>query len=461
MDTKYLDNIIIKLSQYEDLEILESPYWDTVFNNLYLTHELLKLKKFVCFEKINPDFFNEDIICMDLLCYDNPDYHYIPKSFLQSRSFWVRLVEQDYTYIKKIPESFLISHKDFGFWLVEKFKQYPILYYFPDSLKSDFDLAYLSVNMNPENFKVLSEELKDSVYIYEIIFKNKKIKSSEYFKIAGKSIRSNYKFAKRSIIENASTFSFTDTSLKNSSAFFLDMLNYSDNILRFANPQIQNNELYVSASIEKNPLSIEYAHNRLKSSVNFLLSIHDNIREYPQFIEFAKLLDKSVFNDFSFVNTYFDNIVQNAAYYLLGESITSDYNTMKPFIFKDINAFNVCSDNLKKDISFLQECYEFHNKKNMLHQFELDSYQSSIFKMLTDNQLNDIQFIQDLYTGFKPIFKSIIFPIIQKRKTALTELLSNEVNIEQGIYHLLEKFELKNKLEHQLHTLHKEKSKKI
>lgn len=461
MDTKYLDNIIVIVSQYEDIELIQSQYWETIFNNLYLTHELLKNKKFQLFEKINPDFFYEDIICLDLLCYDNPPYSYVPDVFLNSSSFWIHLTELDYTYTKKIPESFLQSNKQFCFWLVEKFKQHPVVHYLPTSLQNDFDLGYLAVNMNPENFKALSFELKDNLYIYEIIFKNKKIKSADYFKLAGTNIRANYKFAKRSIIENASTFAFVDSTLKDSSAFFLDMMNYSDHILKYANKNIQNNELYVTASIEKNPLSIEYAHSRLKSSVNFLISIHDNIIKYPHFIEFAKLIDSSVFNNFSFIDKYFDSIVENAAYYLLGRDIVSDYNTMKKFVCCDINAFAVSSENLKKDITFLQECYDFHNQKNILHQFEPDSYQSSIFKMLSDNQLNDIKFIHNLYTGFKPIFKEIVFPIIQKRKTALTNLLSNELNVEQGINHLLEKFDLKNKLEHQFQSLQKEKGKKI
>lgn len=462
MDIKYLDHIISKLSQYEDIELLESPYWDTIFNNLYLTHELLKHKKFISFDKLNPDFFYEDIICLDLLCYDNPEYHYIPDVFLKSTSFFVHLSEIDYTHIKKIPETFLKNHKDFCFWLVEKYAQHPVLHYFPNSLKNDFDLCYLAVHTNPENFKSLSLDLKDNHYIYELIFKNKKIKSAEFFKISGTNIRSNYKFAKHAIIESGSTFVFVDNKLKDDSAFFLDMLNYSDNILKFANKNIQDNELYVTVSLEKNPLNIEYASSRLKSSVPFLLSVYENISQQQHyFLEFAKLIDENVFNDILFVKKYFDSIVEHCAYYLLGKDIVSDYDIMKKFVLSDINAFSVSAENLKKDITFIQDCYEYHNKNNILHQFETDSYQSTIFNMLDDNQLNDIKFIQGLYITFKPIFKDIVFPIIQKRKTSLTKLLSNELDVEQGINHLLEKFDLKNKLENQFYTSQKQKGKKI
>lgn len=41
------------------------------------------------------------------------------------------------------------------------------------------------------------------------------------------------------------------------------MLNYSENILKFANSNIKN-ELCVLASIEKNPLTIEYADSYFK-----------------------------------------------------------------------------------------------------------------------------------------------------------------------------------------------------
>lgn len=72
--------------------------------------------------------------------------------------------------------------------------------------------------------------------------------------------------------------------------------------------------------------------------------------------------------------------------------------------------------------------------------------------MIEESNLNDITFINNLYKEFKPIFKDIIFPIIQKKNTALTQLLSNELNIEIGLSHILGKFELKNKLEQHLNA---------
>lgn len=461
MDIKYLDKIIHLLSQYEDDELISSSYWDNIYNNLYLTHELLKLKKFKLFSEINPLFFKEEIICSDLISYDNPPYHYISPVFLNSQSFWIRLIEFDYSYISKIPENFLKSHNDFCFWLCEKFSDYPVINYLPDSLKNDFDLAYFAVNMNPDNFKSLNSELKNNPYIYEVIFKNKHIKSSDYFKLSGKSIKSNYKFAKRSIVENPSTFTLVDSSLKDDSAFFLEMLNHSENILKFANHNIKNNEFYVIASIEKNPLSLEFANDRFKSSVPFILSIYDEIKNFNNFSDFVKILHIDVFNNIQFVEKYFNLISENSSYYLLGEDIKSNYELMRAFVFKDMNAFSYVSDDLKNDISFIKECYEYHNQNNILHQFEIDSPQSHIFKMLDQKQLNDISFIQELYQSFKPIFKEIIFPIIQRKKTVLTEQLSNEVSIEQGINHLLDKFDLKNKLENQLHHSIKQKNKKI
>lgn len=461
MDIKYFDKIINQLSQFEDDELILSSYWDIIYNNLYLTHELLKLKKFKLFTELNPDFFKEEVICSDLISYDNPPYHYINDKFLNSKSFWIRTIEKDYTYISKIPEKFLELNDDFCFWISEKFSDFPVLCYFPDSLKNNFDLAYFSVNMNPENFKSLNNDFKNNPYIYEIIFKNKKIKSSDYFKLAGKDIKSNYKFAKRSIIENPSTFLIVDNKLKNDSAFFLEILNYSENILKFASNDVKNNDLYVLASIEKNPLSLEFANNRFKSSVPFILSIYDYIKEFNNFSDFVKILDTKVFNNEQFVTQYFDLISQNSSYYLLGNDIKSNREIMKNFVYKDINAFNYVSEGLKNDISFIKNCYEYHNQKHLLHQFEMDSTQSSIFKMLDEKQLNDIFFIHQLYTTFKPIFKEIVFPIIKQRKTVLLEQLSNELSIEQGINHLLEKFDLKNKLENQLHHSIKLKSRKI
>lgn len=464
MDINYLDKISSQLSQYEDSELISSSYWDIIYGNLYLTHELLKLNKFKLFSEINPSFFEEDIISMDLLGYENPPYHYIPQKTLNSDSFWIHALEYNYTYVSKIPENFLANNESLCFWICEKFSDHAILKYFPDKLKNNFDLVYFAVDNNPQNFQYISNDLKNSSYIYEIIYKksSRKCKSSDYFKLAGNNIRSNYKFAKKSIIENPSSFFMVDESLKNDSAFFIEMLNYSENILKFANSNIKKNELCVLASIEKNPLTIEYADSYFKSSIEFILAIHDVVQEHSNFTEFAKLLDSNIFSNNSFVEKYFTLIYTNSCYHLLQPNIRNNKDIMYTFIEKDINAFNFVSNTLKSDIGFIKSCYEFHNQKHLLQQFNEDSPQSNIFKMLEDSQLNDIVFLQNLYQEFKPIFKDIVFPILQKKRTILTDLLSNELNIENGLNHLLDKFELKNKLENHLGTHQgKPKNKKI
>lgn len=454
MDINYLDNISKQLSQYDDKGLISSSYWDIIYNNLYLTHELLKLHTFQLFTEINPDFFQEDIICLDLLGYENPPCHYIPSHIMHSQSFWIHALELNHTYISNIPENLLISNQNLSFWICEKFSNHPVIEYFPTTLKNNFDLVYFAVENNPDNYFFISEELKNSPYIFEIIYKkNSKIcKSSDYFMISGKDIRSNYKFSKKSIIENPSSFSTVDESLKNEPSFFFDMLNYSDNILQYAHSSIKKNEYCVIASIEKNPLSLEFADNYFKSSIDFLLSIYHLIEEYNNFSEFAKIIDQKVFSDHRFVTQYFNLIAENSCHYLLGNSIRSDSRLMLMFCSLDINSFQYASSNLKKDISFIRACYDLHNQNNTLEQFNVDSTQSSLFSMIEESNLNDITFINNLYKEFKPIFKDIIFPIIQKKNTALTQLLSNELNIEIGLSHILGKFELKNKLEQHLNA---------
>lgn len=464
MDINYLDKISSQISEYEDAELIKSPYWDIIYNNIYLTHELLKLHKFNLFSEINASFFEEDIISMDLLGYANPPYHYIPQKTLNSDSFWIHALEHDYTYIAKIPTQFLVDNESLSFWICEKFSEYSILQYFPEQLRNNFDLAYFAIENNPNNFHYLSEDLKNSSYIYEIIFKknSRKCKSADYFKVAGSDIRSNYKFAKKSIIENPSSFFMVEDSLKNDPAFFIEMLNYSENILKFSNSQIKKNELCILASIEKNPLTIEFADSYYKNNINFILSIHDIIKEHKDFTGFAKLLNSEIFSDYEFVQSYFELISENSCHYLLGNNIRNNQEIMKKFVFMDIGAFKFSSNDLKNDILFIRECYDFHNKQNVLQQFNEDSPQSLIFKMLEETQLNDIVFLQKLYQEFKPIFKDVVFPIIQTKKTILTELLSNELDIENGLTHLLGRFELKNKLENNLSNSHiKNRNKKI
>lgn len=452
MDINYLDKISSQLSRYNDIELIESKYWDIIYNNLYLTHELLKLRTFKLFSKLNTKFFSEDIICLDLLEYDVPAYNYIPTNILNNNSFWIHALEKNYLNISKIPEEILINNQDLSFWICEKFSEQVVFQYFPDSLKNNFDLAYFGVDNNSKNFYFLSENLKNSIYIYEIIYKknSKNNKSSDFFKLAGSEIRSNYKFAKKSIIENPSTFSFVDDYIKNDASFFIEILNYSDNILKYANNNIKKNEFCVIASIEKNPLSIEFADKKFKSSIDFLLSIKPYLIKFNNFNEFAKLLDISVFSNYLFVEQYFTLISDNSSHYLLGDNIKNDYTIMKKFCAFDINSYKFASLELKKNISFIRDCYDIHND-NKLESFNLNSIQSSIFSMIEDNHLNDIIFLQDLYKEFKPIFKDVVFPIIQNKKTVLTELLSNEINIEKGLKHLLDKFELKDKLETNLH----------
>lgn len=464
MDINYLDKISNKLPQYEDSELIVSPYWDIIYNNVYLTHELLKLNKFKLFNKIKPQFFNEEIICQDLLGYDNPPYQYIPLKILTSHSFWMHALESNWSYVTKIPELFLKNNEILSFWICEKFSEQAILKYFPESLKNNFDLAYFAVQMNPKNFHFISEELKNSAYIYEIIYKksSRVCKSSDYFKIAGSEIRSHYNFAKKSIMENPSSFFMIDEILKDDSVFFLEMLEYSDNILKYANSNIKKNQSCVIASIQKNPLSIEFADNHFKSSISFILSLHNTLKNYDNFSEFAKLLNAEIFSDVTFVEQYFTLISDNSCYHLLGINIRNDKKIMEKFCFADINAFNCVSSNLKKDIPFIKICYEYYNEKNILQQFNIDSVQSSLFSMLDEKDLNDIIFLQELYQEFKVIFKEVVFPIIQKKKTILTDLLSNELSIENGLTHLLDKFELKNKLENHFNPISsKNKSKKI
>lgn len=449
MDTHYLDKIIPIISQYKEQDLISSSYWDVIYHSLYLTHELLKLKKFTLINKINPAFFEEHIICIDLLSYEQKSFKYIPDKILKSESFWIQALEKNYTYISKIPHNILLENKQLSFWIFEKFYQHAVMEYFPEKLKDNFEICYLAVSKNTENFKFFSEKLKNNLYIFEVLYRihNKNFKYSDCFKLAGNKIHSNYKFAKKSILENPSTFAIVDKSLKNDIPFFLEMLNESQFILQYANFDIKKNETYVSASIAKNPLSIEFAADSLKSSLQFLISIHKYIENCDNFNNFAKFIDSKLFSDFKFIEKYFNIISKNSSYYLLGENICSDQTIMKNFVFKDIKAFGFASSELKSDIEFIKDCYYFHNQIDILKQFNIDSPQSKIFTMLDEKSLNDIIFIKNLYENFRPIFKNVIFPILNRKKTILTDLLSNEIDLEKGLVHLIERFDLKNKLE--------------
>lgn len=460
MDINYLDKISKEISQYDDESLISSHYWDIIFNNIYLTHELLKKGKFKKFSEINPKFFNEEIICQDLLEYDNPPYHYIPRKILHSPSFWINLLEKNAIFVSKIPEKILKNNEKFCFWIIEKFSDIAILEHFPESVKSNFDLSYFAVHTNVDNFKYLPKDLKNNSYLYEIIFNKETCKTSDYFKLAGDNIKSNYKFLKKAIIENSSIYSFLSPSLKNDAPLFFEMLNYAPNILKYAGNNIKSNEFCVSDSIDKNPLSIEFADIYFKSSPDFIVSVYHSIKKSNDFVEFAKLLDKSIFNDKDVVNTYFNLISEKSNYYILGKDIINDFHLMKKFICVDILAFNYIGENLKNNVDFIKECYEFHNKLNPLEQFNVDSNQSSIFKKISNEQYDNIEFLQKIYINFKPIFKDVILPILKQKKTIFAENFSNDSNFEKALRHMLDKFELKNKLENEWHTVDTKEHKK-
>lgn len=460
MDINYLDKISKEISQYDDESLISSHYWDIIFNNIYLTHELLKNGKFKKFSEINPKFFNEEIICQDLLNYDNPPYHYIPRKILHSPSFWINILEKNANFVSKIPEKILKNNEKFCFWIIEKFSDIAIFEYFPESIKSNFDLSYFAVHINIDNFRYLSKNLKNNSYLYEIIFNKEGCRTSDYFKLSGDDIKSNYKFLKKAVIENSATYYFLNNSLKNDATLFFEMLNYAPNLLKYAGNHIKANEFCVSDSIEKNPLTIEFADNYFKSSPDFIMSIYNSIKKSNDFVEFAKIIDKSVFNNKDVVNTYFNLISENSNYYILGNSIINDFDLMKKFVCIDILAFNYIGDNLKNNVNFIKECYEFHNKIHPLEQFDVDSHQSSIFKQISTEQYDNIDFLQKLYINFKPIFKDVIFPILKQKKTIFSSNFSNDSDFEKSLRHLLDKFELKNKLEHEWNNSENKEHKK-
>ena len=86
-----------------------------------------------------------------------------------------------------------------------------------------------------------------------------------------------------------------------------------------------------------------------------------------------------------------------------------------------------------------------------------------LINILNNDSLNNINFINDLYSTFKPIFKSVIFPIMQQRKIPLANILINdsENDFDKSISRLLGKLELHEKLEHELINHNKIKHQKI
>ena len=455
-----ISNIKKEINNLTSDEIINSSYWSIIYDNLYLTHELLKEKRITKISSIKKEFLNEEIICLDLLAYNPPAYNFIPDTILFSKSFWINALEKNSSNVAKIPEEILKNNEKFCLWIFEKFSKEAIFQYFPETLRKNFDLAYFSVHFNVNNFLYTSKEIKNSPIIYDVIY-NTKVEHLEFFKNAGEIIRANYKFAKQAICESPIALKFSP--LKNDPAFFFDLLNYSDNILQFAGKNIQNNENCVLDSVIKNPLSIEWAHPSFKSSPEFILSLHESLLNSNNFNEFSKLLDSKIFSNFNVVNKYFSIISKNSSYSILGEDILNDFELMSKFVIADINAFNFVSNDLKNDILFIKDCYSFYEQTNPLDSYNLDSPQSKIFLFLNNDSLNNINFINDLYSTFKPIFKSVIFPIMQQRKIPLANILINdsENDFDKSISRLLGKLELHEKLEHELINHNKIKHQKI
>lgn len=67
----------------------------------------------------------------------------------------------------------------------------------------------------------------------------------------------------------------------------------------------------------------------LKSSIEFILAIHDVVQEHFLILQnFAKLLDSNIFSNNSFVEKYFTLIYTNSCYHLLQPNIRNNKDIM-------------------------------------------------------------------------------------------------------------------------------------
>ena len=138
--------------------------------------------------------------------------------------------------------------------------------------------------------------------------------------------------------------------------------------------------------------------------------------------------------------------------------LRSGYSVQTSLVINPIEKFG--TEKLKNNVEFIKECYEFHNRLNPLEQFDVDSSQSTIFKKISVEQYNNIDFLQKIYTTFKPIFKDVLLPILKQKKTIFSENCSTDADFEKSLRHVLDKLELKNKLENDWHHVEQKDHKK-
>jgi hypothetical protein len=340
---------------------------------------------------------------------------------------------------------------DLALWFCWHYPQLQPLQYFP-RMDNHHDLARYLIKHHPDNFKDLSDTLRNDLKIYvHTVIRND---LSYLFQYAGEDIRNDSLRAWQAVYSFPHLYRYVGETLKDDVIFFESVLKCHKDILQYAPEFIVQNKECVLKSLQVNGESLQWAHQNLRKDTDFAMKVSHTL-DRQEFSHCFAWWDDTLFQNREFIISL--SSCQWLTQYAekIAPDLLDDNEFMKRAILHCPQWLEYCSERLKLDASFFISIYKtIETDSEHAVRFDKLSVATKLFSFLSTQSVNDLNFMTDFYEEFNMIFPTIVFPEIMNKSGELIQRMRKAHQNEHGLEHFMNRLRLHKQLlmeqEHQI-----------
>lgn len=440
-------SIIKKIELYSCEQLIKSPEWQLISDNIVLLLECMKKEDFEHFDIINTKFYNYEEFSYQLFKSKTPKIELIPEHLLKNESFIYKILENFPHHFSLIPEKYLNSNILNWFFIKNK----DLIIHTEHLTTLSRDMVSILLTNNYLNFQFLPLSYRQKISVFESIDEQY---YPEIFKFAGEHVVKNPYIIQHVISKDPSLYKYIDESLK-LPQYFTRFLAFSPSILEYAPPIIKDNEVCVLESVFKKPENLKHASRRLLSLPSFAYQLCSKMKQEELKLSFS-FWDYTVRNNKEFISSLLFPLSEADCIQYLSDELKNDKDFMKQVITQDIKNFQFLGEKLNNDFEYITEVLEATRKKVFGNKTIYEA-----FEFIPDKLFESPHNLVKIYNKFTSDFEKFIYPKIKYKNTQCIKELNDNLELRaNGIQSYFEKIKLYDNLEKTLsskkhHEIHK------